>query len=137
MIDRLAGVVALLSLFVFLGVLVVRVPELDLLVVLILCALLATVDFALALFVGMAAGTYSSIMIAGPLLAVWPEGEDEWTTQREELHRIRALRAGKVTEPAAAAPQRPPKSEPVITNQPADTPPGSGPAPRPPKKGRR
>ena len=94
-------------------------------------------DFALALFVGMAAGTYSSIMIAGPLLAVWREGEEEWTDHREELHRIRARRAGNTPEPAAAAPPRPPKNEPVSTDKPAVAPPGSGPAPRPPKKGRR
>ncbi len=35
-------------------------------------------DFALALFVGIAAGTYSSIFVAAPLLASWKEREDEW-----------------------------------------------------------
>jgi preprotein translocase subunit SecF len=35
-------------------------------------------DFALALFVGIAAGTYSSIFLAAPLLATWKEGEEEW-----------------------------------------------------------
>ena len=35
-------------------------------------------DFALALFVGIAAGTYSSIFVAAPLLAVWKEKEPEW-----------------------------------------------------------
>ena len=94
-------------------------------------------DFALALFVGMAAGTFSSIMIAGPLLAVWRESEDEWTSHREELHRIRGLRAGKAAEPATAAPPRPPKSEPERAEKPGDRPSGTGPAPRPPKKGRR
>ena len=94
-------------------------------------------DFALALFVGMAAGTYSSIMLAGPLLAVWREREEGWTTHREEIQRIRDLRAGKAAEPAAAAPPRPPKSVPDRTEKPADPSPGSGPAPRPPKKGRR
>lgn len=52
MIDRLAAISALLTLFVFLAVLAFRVPELDLLLVLILCALLATVDFVLALLAG-------------------------------------------------------------------------------------
>jgi preprotein translocase subunit SecF len=94
-------------------------------------------DFALALFVGMAAGTYSSIMIAGPLLAVWREGEEGWTAHREEIHRIRELRAGKAAEPAAAAPPRPPKSVPDRTEKSPEPAPGSGPAPRPPKKGRR
>jgi hypothetical protein len=49
MTDRLVALLALLTLFVFLGVLAVRVTEFDLLVVLVLCALLATVDVALAL----------------------------------------------------------------------------------------
>lgn len=35
-------------------------------------------DFALALFVGIAAGTYSSIFIAAPLLAIWKEREPDW-----------------------------------------------------------
>jgi len=35
-------------------------------------------DFALALFVGIAAGTYSSIFVAAPLLATWKEKEPEW-----------------------------------------------------------
>ena len=35
-------------------------------------------EFALALFVGIAAGTYSSIFIAAPLLATWKSREPEW-----------------------------------------------------------
>jgi len=35
-------------------------------------------DFALALFVGIATGTYSSIFVAAPLLATWKETEPEW-----------------------------------------------------------
>lgn len=35
-------------------------------------------DFALALFVGIAAGTYSSIFVAAPLLATWKQREDIW-----------------------------------------------------------
>lgn len=34
-------------------------------------------DLALALFIGMALGTYSSIFVAGPLLATWREREPE------------------------------------------------------------
>lgn len=44
-------------------------------------------DFALALFVGIAAGTYSSIFVASPLLAVWKEREPEWIERREWLDR--------------------------------------------------
>lgn len=50
MTDRILALVALLALFAFLGILVARVPELDLLVAVVLCGLLAAVDFALALF---------------------------------------------------------------------------------------
>ncbi len=35
-------------------------------------------DFALALFVGIAAGTYSSIFVAAPVLAIWKEKEPQW-----------------------------------------------------------
>lgn len=91
-------------------------------------------DFALALFVGMAAGTYSSVMIAGPLLAVWREKEDHWRDQRAEVMRIRDLRAGRATEPAAPTSPRPPKNVQEPTER---RPSASGPAPRPPKRGRR
>lgn len=52
MIDKLVAPLALLTLAIFLGVLAVWVPELDLLVVLVLCVLLAAVDVALTLFGG-------------------------------------------------------------------------------------
>lgn len=44
-------------------------------------------DFALALFVGIAAGTYSSIFVAAPLLATWKEREDEWRERAEWVSR--------------------------------------------------
>lgn len=44
-------------------------------------------DFALALFVGIAAGTYSSIFIAAPLLATWKEREPTWIERRERVER--------------------------------------------------
>jgi preprotein translocase subunit SecF len=44
-------------------------------------------DFALALFVGIAAGTYSSIFVAAPLLATWKEKEPEWIERAEQIHR--------------------------------------------------
>lgn len=46
-------------------------------------------DFALALFVGIAAGTYSSIFVAAPLLATWKAREPEWHERAE-----RASKAG-------------------------------------------
>lgn len=49
-------------------------------------------EFALALFIGIAIGTYSSIFVAAPVLARWKESEPEW--------QQRALRLGKGSEPA-------------------------------------
>lgn len=44
-------------------------------------------DFALALFVGIAVGTYSSIFLASPILARWKEKEIEWTERAEWVER--------------------------------------------------
>lgn len=41
-------------------------------------------DFALALFVGIAAGTYSSVFVAAPILATWKEREPEWRERSEK-----------------------------------------------------
>jgi preprotein translocase subunit SecF len=83
-------------------------------------------DFALALFVGIAAGTYSSLFIAAPLLAWWKEGEAEWISRRRRLEDRPMVRP---------TPEPVPSSEP-LTDAPA-RPPGSGARPRPPKRRRR
>jgi preprotein translocase subunit SecF len=44
-------------------------------------------DFALALFVGIAVGTYSSIFLASPVLAVWKEKEPAWIERTERVQR--------------------------------------------------
>lgn len=44
-------------------------------------------DFALALFVGIAAGTYSSIFVASPILATWKEKEPDWVERAEWVQR--------------------------------------------------
>ena len=44
-------------------------------------------DFALALFVGIAAGTYSSIFVASPLLALMKEDEVYWIERAERIRR--------------------------------------------------
>lgn len=44
-------------------------------------------EFALALFIGVSAGTYSSIFIASPLLAIWKEREDRWERIRRRVAR--------------------------------------------------
>ena len=53
-------------------------------------------DFALALFVGIGAGTYSSIFIAAPLLARGKEREDEWARRRYRSDR----KVGRTTSTA-------------------------------------
>jgi preprotein translocase subunit SecF len=62
-------------------------------------------EFALALFIGIAVGTYSSIFIAAPLLARWKEKEPEWERQRR-----RAASGDTVSEDDAepSMPEAPP-----------------------------
>lgn len=50
-------------------------------------------DFALALFVGIAAGTYSSIFFAAPILATLKESEEEWQERAEWVER--RIKAGR------------------------------------------
>lgn len=50
-------------------------------------------DFALALFVGIAVGTYSSIFLASPILALWKEKEPEWVDRAEWVQR--RLKSGR------------------------------------------
>ncbi|MEX1038423.1 MAG: protein translocase subunit SecF [Acidimicrobiia bacterium] len=44
-------------------------------------------EFALALFVGIGVGTYSSIFVAAPLLATWKESEEEWQNRAEKAEK--------------------------------------------------
>jgi preprotein translocase subunit SecF len=80
-------------------------------------------EFALALFVGIGAGTYSSIFIAAPLLAAWKETEDEWSGRRRKAEERRPARPVEAPTPARAPA--------------APRPAGGGATPRPPKKRRR
>jgi preprotein translocase subunit SecF len=47
-------------------------------------------DLALALFVGVAAGAYSSIFIAAPLVAAWKEREPRYAQLRARVERLAA-----------------------------------------------
>ncbi|NNF09476.1 MAG: protein translocase subunit SecF [Acidimicrobiia bacterium] len=80
-------------------------------------------DFALALFVGVAAGTYSSIFVAAPLLATWKANEPEW----------QEVEAAPPPKPDTAPPEKVKKAK--AKARPSAQ--GSGPKPRPPKKGKR
>ena len=71
-------------------------------------------EFALALFIGIALGTYSSIFVAAPLLAIWKEREPEWQTARKRAKRRRRDGGTAVSEdavveatPVEAAPSAP------------------------------
>jgi preprotein translocase subunit SecF len=78
-------------------------------------------DFALALFVGLAASTYSSIFVAAPLLATWKEKEEAWAHRRRKIEsklRVDSAAEGSVARPASGATPK------VV----------SRPAPKPPKK---
>ena len=78
-------------------------------------------EFALALFIGIALGTYSSLYVASPLLALWKEREPDW-----ERRRRRAAKGGEDEEP-----------ESVATEVSRDAVPGTTAGPRPPKQRRK
>jgi preprotein translocase subunit SecF len=62
-------------------------------------------DFALALFVGLAASTYSSIFVAAPLLAAWKKDEPRVGSRRPRTGRSSSTLAASRPRPAP----RPPK----------------------------
>jgi preprotein translocase subunit SecF len=72
-------------------------------------------ELALALFIGLSVGTYSSIFLATPVLASWKEREQRWTTLRTRI----AARGADVSVPRPpvatppAAPPRAPASRPA------------------------
>lgn len=59
-------------------------------------------DFSLALFIGLLSGTYSSIFVAAPVLAVWKEREPRYRTIRHRL-ATRAAPPERVPTRAGAA----------------------------------
>jgi preprotein translocase subunit SecF len=87
-------------------------------------------DLALALFVGVAAGAYSSIFIAPPIVAMWKEKEPRYAQLRARVERLAAQ------GPVAERPERPARAErperPVRGRRPAATPrPEAEPPPEP------
>ena len=90
-------------------------------------------ELALALFIGIAVGTYSSVFVATPALALWKEREPRWATLRARI----TARAGGDTIPAPrvapSAPLTAPATAPVTTATATTTPPPTGPATSRPK----
>jgi preprotein translocase subunit SecF len=68
-------------------------------------------DLALALFVGVAAGAYSSIFIATPLVAAWKEREPRYAQLRARVERLRA-------QGGAERPERPARASATKTSAP-------------------
>jgi preprotein translocase subunit SecF len=83
-------------------------------------------EFALALFIGVAVGTYSSVFVAGPLLAVWKEREPQWQRVRRRVERKGGETAFATRSVFAGAPE-PDAARPL---------PGAA-VPRPPRKRRK
>jgi len=84
-------------------------------------------EFALGLFVGIAAGTYSSIFLGAELVAIWKEREEHWQRIRRRLGR-------KGAEDEFADHTAPAEMEPEVAAVLAGE---TGAIPRPPKKRRR
>lgn len=59
--------------------------------------------FAFALFIGVIAGTYSSIFIASTLLAIWKENDPKYRAYRERVERQEA-RKSRVSEAVKSKP---------------------------------
>ena len=55
-------------------------------------------DLALALFIGIASGTYSSIFVATPILSIWKEKEPRYASVRDKV-----LKGTPAVVPAGAA----------------------------------
>jgi preprotein translocase subunit SecF len=92
-------------------------------------------EFALALFIGIGIGTYSSIFVAAPVLAMWKEHEPEWVTARKRAARRRGDGGVTPKDEEVQVPSAPSAASvpAVATAPPAPTAP-SGAAPRAPRK---
>ena len=84
-------------------------------------------EFALALFIGIALGTYSSIFVAAPLLAIWKEREPEWQTAGRRAKRRRR-------DGGAGAPEDAVVEEKSVAAAPSAPAVPGGAAARPPRK---
>jgi preprotein translocase subunit SecF len=97
---------------------------------------LALRDFALALFVGLITGAYSSIFVATPLLAWWKEREPRYQALRErseaQLARVEASVEAPAGEPEhAEEPEPEPEPATAAASVPAARPQPRSTTPRP------
>ena len=77
-------------------------------------------EFALPLFIGILSGTYSSIILAPPILAQWKETEPKYRTYREQIERGRSKGAstkGSTVAKSAKAPDAKVANKPAAAKQ--------------------
>jgi preprotein translocase subunit SecF len=99
-------------------------------------------EFALALFIGIAVGTYSSIFVAAPLLARWKTREPDWARRQARADKREGVVASETdAKPKASAGQGKGSKTKTAKAKPtsADTTPTGAPpaAARPPKQRRK
>ncbi len=85
-------------------------------------------ELALALFLGLATGAYSSVFIATPIVAMWKEREERWSSLR-----ARIAARGDLGYAASATPTAP--AAPAAEAWPAEAQTAVATAPRPKPKG--
>jgi len=92
-------------------------------------------EFAIALFIGISIGTYSSIFVATPLLAFWKESEEEWIANRKRVARRRSgIQDPAVKGTTVAVESTPKAAPPAGRTESASAPESSGAAARAPRK---
>lgn len=84
-------------------------------------------EFALALFVGLAASAYSSIFIASPSLALLKEREERWQQMAEQAERRGAGAPVAVAEDRPAPPEPAPDRPPTPAREPTRVTPSPSP----------
>jgi preprotein translocase subunit SecF len=75
-------------------------------------------EFALALFIGLLSGAYSSIFIASPLLALLKEREPRWQALRQRLEAGAAPRPVAVSATVASGAASAPGAGPMVEDMP-------------------
>lgn len=91
-------------------------------------------EFAFALFIGIAAGTYSSVGVATPVLAAWKETEPDWQrVARRAGRRDAAVAQQQAAEEVAAEAASRRRRKKVVEEATI----ASGATPRPPKRRKR
>jgi preprotein translocase subunit SecF len=89
-------------------------------------------EFALALFIGIAVGTYSSLFVASPLLDIWKEREPEWERRQRRAGKGASDEVAPAVAPVASSDTTIATPDPRSTQSTPSTA-----TPRPPKQRRK